>query len=71
MIHKAISKTEVAFRYYKERNYHILYGPLKEYDRETACKIFCEQEKKGNIDKKLVKSIILSIFKEQKEMLKD
>ena len=57
MIHPAINKTEVAVRYYNGRG----------YTRETARKIF-HQEK--NKDKKLIASIIKSIFKEQKELLK-
>ncbi len=63
MIHPALSKTEIAFRYY---NHWTSYN----YERETACKIFCAQEKKGNIDNKVLASIIKDIFKEQKEMMK-
>ena len=57
MIHKAINKTEVAVRYYDGRG----------YTRETARKMF-HQEK--NKDEKIIISILNSIIKEQKELLK-
>lgn len=72
MIHKAISKTEVAFRYYRriDSSVDFLLHEMKEFSRETACKVFCAQEKKGYINRKLVALVIKEIFKEQKELLK-
>lgn len=63
MVHPALSKTEIAFRYY---NHWTSYN----YNRETACKMFCANEKKGAIDKTVLSSIIKEIFNEQKELLK-
>ncbi len=57
MIHPALSKTEIAKRYYNGRG----------YSSETARKMLFQDK---HIDKKLVASIIKDIFKEQKEMMK-
>ena len=57
MIHPAISKTEVAKRYYVGRG----------YSSETARKMFFQDK---HINKKVVKSIIKDILKEQKELMK-
>lgn len=65
MIHPALSKTEIAFRYYKDKFYNLDHAKL--YSRETALKMF---HKEKHIDNKLVMSIIKDIFKEQKEMMK-
>lgn len=56
MIHKAIVKSEVAFRYYQE------VSPDKKYPKEQARKQF-QQDK--NIDLKIVRKILKEIFKEQ------
>jgi hypothetical protein len=61
MIHKALSKTEIAFRYYKE------VAPERKYDKEAARKQFNQDR---DIDSKVISKIVDQIFKEQKELLK-
>jgi hypothetical protein len=61
MIHTALSKSEIALRYYKK------VAPEKIYTKEQARKQF-QQDR--TIDKKLVMKIVDEIRSEQKQMLK-
>jgi hypothetical protein len=61
MIHKALSKTEIAFRYYRA------VAPERKYNKEAARKQFNQDR---DIDSKVISKIVDQIFKEQKELLK-
>lgn len=61
MIHPALTITEVSVRYYK------ITHPQREYDRHNAVRQW-KQDK--SIDKKVLRSVIDQIFKEQKDLLR-
>jgi hypothetical protein len=62
MIHEALSKSEIALRYYKQTH------PDRKYKKEAARKQF---DQDLNLDVKLIAKIIDQIFREQKELLRD
>ena len=61
MIHQALSKSEIAYRYYQE------VAPDRNYPKEQARKQF-QQDR--NINVKVVRKILNDIFKEQLLLLK-
>lgn len=61
MIHQALSKSEIAYRYYQE------VAPNRNYPKEQARKQF---QQDSNIDVKIVRKIVKDIFREQLLLLK-
>lgn len=61
MIHQALSKSEIAFRYYR------IVHRDRDYNKEDARKRF-QQDRK--IDVKVVRKVIDEIFQEQRAILK-
>lgn len=62
MIHSALSKSEIAFRYYQ------LVKPDKDYTKGKA-RVQFQQDRK--LDKRIIRQIVYDIFEEQKQMLND
>lgn len=60
MIHNALSKSEVAFRYY------LRLRPERQYTKREAIRQFIQDK---HIDKKIVWIIVKQIFEEQKQLL--
>lgn len=61
MIHEAFTKSEIAFRYYQQKY------PERNYTRKEAMKQFSQDRA---IDRKIIRTVIDTIYSEQKQLLR-